>query len=60
MYKGTCRIGYDKVNMPEYQIFYVCNDVLIHFYVDSFEDKEYCILDIPHNRIVVSERFPSF
>ena len=21
MYKGTCRIGYDKVNMPEYQIF---------------------------------------
>ena len=31
-----------------------------HFYVDSFEDKEYCILDIPHNRIVVSERFPSF
>ena len=39
---------------------YICNDVLIHFYVDSFEDKEYCILDIPHNRIVVSERFPSF
>ena len=51
MYKGTCRIGYDKVNMPEYQIF---------MYVMMYEDKEYCILDIPHNRIVVSERFPSF
>ncbi|GEM_PF-3402486 len=34
---------------------YICNDVLIHFYVDSFEDKEYCILDIPHNKILVSE-----
>lgn len=34
---------------------YVCNDVLIHFYVDSLEDKEYCILDIPHNKILVSE-----
>jgi len=34
---------------------YIYNNVLIHFYVDSFEAKEYCILDIPHNRILVSE-----
>ena len=58
MYKGTCRIGQSKY--ARISNIYVCNDVLIHFYVDSFEDKEYCILDIPHNRIVVSERFPSF
>lgn len=39
---------------------YICNNVLIYCYVDSLEDKEYCVLDIPHNRILVSEQFPSY
>ncbi len=34
---------------------YIYNNVLIYCYVDSLEDKEYCILDIPHNKILVSE-----
>ena len=34
---------------------YMYDNILIYCYVDSFEDKEYCILDISHNRILVSE-----
>ena len=34
---------------------YMYDNILIYCYVDSFEDKEYCILDIPHDRILVSE-----
>ena len=34
---------------------YIYENILLHFYVDSFEDKEYCILDIPRNRILASE-----